>query len=325
MSHRDEIPKDAYQGLHRVVNERSWVYNSEWPGGVICDQSIPAGEPYQPGTELFLYVSLGEKTDQMPELANQTMENARKILEALSVEITILNDTEYSDTVKEGSITRTEPPAGSTLKDGQYVTVFTSLGRESKLVEVPSVQGTAATNAIVVLDARHLNYASTEEYSSTVAAGYVVSQDPAAFTEVEEGTVVHLVISKGKEIVTMVSVVGDGENSAAQTLTNMNLVVEIEREYSASVPEGVVIRQSAAAGAELYPGTVVTLTVSRGAEPTEPPPTEPPPTEPPVTEPPATEPPVTEPPATEPGPAPSPSESEQPNPGEPEPTSAPQP
>ena len=300
-----DIPEDSYPYLQMVVNERSWVYNKEFPEGVICDQSIPAGEPVSPGTEVFLYISLGEKTDSMPDLENFSLDNARSILSNLDIELNILTDSEYSSTVKTGNVTRTEPAAGSVLKNGQYITIFTSLGPETNMVQVPAVTGAAATNAIVALEAKHLRHDTTEAFSSTVAAGYVISQDPPAYSEVEEDTVIHLVVSKGKETVTMVSVIGETEAYARQVLENLSLRVEVIYDYSTTSPQGTVIQQSYAAGLELYPESNVVLTVSLGPKPivpptTEPPVTEPPPTEPPVTESSPTEPTPTEPPPTEP-------------------------
>ncbi|MBR5314792.1 MAG: PASTA domain-containing protein, partial [Clostridia bacterium] len=78
--------------------------------------------------------------------------------------------------------------------------------------------------------------------------------------------------------------------------------------YDANTPEGNIIRTIPAANSDVTPstdekeGSMITLYVSKGAEPkeTEPPQTEPPQTDPPQTEPVATEPPQTEPTETEP-------------------------
>src|SRR5699024_9285316 len=49
------------------------------------------------------------------------------------------------------------------------------------------------------LESHDLKINISEEYSDTVEKGYVIRQDPAAHAELEKGSSVNVVISKGKE------------------------------------------------------------------------------------------------------------------------------
>ena len=280
----DEVVPENYPGVNFIVTPSSYVYDDSKEIGVICDQAIKVGEPVPYGTDLFLYVSLGPVTDSMPELKRYSTENAKNILQAMQVKVTVLTDREYSDDVPEDYVTRTDPEAGATLKNGQIVTVYISMGKENKPVEVPAVEGTALSNAITALTAKGFQVKQDEDYSDTVAAGYVISQNPAPHTEAEPGTTVNLIVSKGRRTITVENVVGKPKETAKSILDNLGFVVFINEKYDDSVPAGYVISQSQPAGTQLVPNTAITLTVSLGPEPqpssSEPEPTEPQPTEP---------------------------------------------
>ena len=104
-------------------------------------------------------------------------------------------------------------------------------------------------------------------------------------TELEADSVVELTVSKGKETVEMPNLVGkDYLAYALPVLQQLRLKVTTSEEYSDAYQAGTVISQSPQAGAQLSPGATVTLVISIGPEPTEPPTTEPIVTEAPSTE-----------------------------------------
>ena len=266
----DDIPKENYPYIKLVVNESSYEYvedANKFPAGVVFDQRPANGEKVPVGTEVFLYISLGEKTDKMPKLVGYSAENANSLLKALQIELTILTDKEYSDDIPEGYVTRTDPEEGAELKNGQVVTIFISQGKETKTVNVPNVVGASLENATASITAKNLKISSSEEYSDKVPAGYVISQNPVGGTEVEEGTTVKVVVSKGKQTVTVPNVSGMSESAAISALEKLHFTVKINREYNDYVYEGQVIRQSPDANTEAMPGSTITITVSMGPEP----------------------------------------------------------
>ena len=105
-------------------------------------------------------------------------------------------------------------------------------------------------------------------FSETVAAGSVISTDPAAGSRIlEEGTVT-AVLSKGPERYEVPKLRGLTEDEAQEQLDEANLAFGESRErYSEKVPEGVVLRSDPAPGTELRPGTAVDLVVSLGPKP----------------------------------------------------------
>jgi serine/threonine-protein kinase len=75
-------------------------------------------------------------------------------------------------------------------------------------------------------------------------------------------------VSSGRENETVPDLTGQNEVAAANQLGRLELVAAIEREFSADVPDGVVIATRPGAGASIRKGETVVLVVSRGPEPT---------------------------------------------------------
>ena len=97
-----------------------------------------------------------------------------------------------------------------------------------------------------------------------IAAGLVISADFEGGDEAPEGTVLHIKISKGPAPFAMPETVGRDEISARTQLEDSGLMYVVEYEYSDTVPEGQVIRQSVPATKEVRRGDKITLVVSTG-------------------------------------------------------------
>ena len=83
----------------------------------------------------------------------------------------------------------------------------------------------------------------------------------------EEGSTVTVVISKGKQTVTLPDLAGYTEAEAIEQIKNLNLNAKRIQEYSDTVPAGKVIRQSPSPYEELMPGSTVQIVVSLGPTP----------------------------------------------------------
>ena len=76
-----------------------------------------------------------------------------------------------------------------------------------------------------------------------------------------------IVISKGKQTVTLPNVTGQSESVATQTIQQLELKVRTETEYNSYVAAGMVLRQSPDPQSEVMPGSEVVLTLSLGPAP----------------------------------------------------------
>ncbi|HOC72027.1 MAG TPA: PASTA domain-containing protein, partial [Candidatus Hydrogenedentes bacterium] len=108
----------------------------------------------------------------------------------------------------------------------------------------------------------------TESYSATVPAGEVMSQTPAAGTEVLPGAAVDIEVSLGPAPVAVPNVVGLTQSAAEAALAGAGLTLgAVTESYSATVPAGEVMSQTPVAGAEVALGTAVAIEVSLGPAP----------------------------------------------------------
>ena len=107
---------------------------------------------------------------------------------------------------------------------------------------------------------------AAEAFDSTIAAGTVISQSPAAGAEVAADTVVELTVSLGDAPLTVANVVDTPVADAIQALLPLS-AEQVGEVFDNTIAAGNVISQLPAAGAEVTADTVVQLTVSLGDAP----------------------------------------------------------
>jgi hypothetical protein len=101
--------------------------------------------------------------------------------------------------------------------------------------------------------------------STSIPAGNVISQNPAAGTAAAPGSAVALVVSSGPPSASVPNVVGLSQAAATSLLQSAGLTVGVVTlQASTSIPAGNVISQNPAAGTAAAPGSAVALVVSSG-------------------------------------------------------------
>lgn len=169
-----------------------------------------------------------------------------------------------SDTVPEGSVISQNPVSGVQAAPGSAVNLVISSGVCEQPIPVPDVTGLAQAAAQAAVTAAGLTVVTPglSICSDTVPAGQVITQFPAAGTQVTPGSQVLLVVSSGPcdtggevQNVTVPNVVGQTQSAAesALTLANLNLGV-VANSCSDAVPAGQSVAR----------GSAVDLVVSRG-------------------------------------------------------------
>ncbi|MDO8847037.1 MAG: Stk1 family PASTA domain-containing Ser/Thr kinase [Coriobacteriia bacterium] len=136
-------------------------------------------------------------------------------------------------------------------------------------VIVPTLSGLTEEQAKTTLEAGGLALGEiTTENSDTVELGLIISQDPEAGAEVEEGAAVNIVVSMGIAQVTVPDLTNMPEATAIEALRSTG-DLEYDKttdENSATIAKGLVIRTEPAAGTPVPKGTRVILFVSAGIE-----------------------------------------------------------
>ncbi len=174
---------------------------------------------------------------------------------------------ENSDTIAAGRVTRTDPPAGSKVPVGEFVTVYVSLGPEQ--FGVPNVIGEnvdIARNRITDqgFTLGDIKYEPADDTDENI----VINQSPPGGTSAAPGTAVNLVVSLGPEAIAVPDVSGKSTDTAILELARAGFTnIETLNEFSQDIPLGFVIGTNPAAGQEIPKEATIILIVSDGPEP----------------------------------------------------------
>jgi serine/threonine-protein kinase len=103
-------------------------------------------------------------------------------------------------------------------------------------------------------------------YSSTVGAGLVAVQRPGPGHDVRKGATVSLALSRGPDHVPNLRRMTVAEATAALKSAQLKIGATTQA-YSSSVATGRIIESTPSAGAEITPGTAVSVVVSKGPPP----------------------------------------------------------
>ncbi len=195
----DILENEEYKDIF-VFKQDNSKKNLDAEVGEILDQKPSAGMKVHKGTEITLYVNSGGKMVEIPDLTNYTAEDAAKeLLEKynLNSEVVEISD----DTVEEGRVIRTDPPAGTSVAEKSViVTLYVSGSSEGDMVAIPS-----ELIGMNIDDARTYLLSMGLELGDTVAKddtgepeGTILETSPLPGVKVEKGTKINVVYSSGK-------------------------------------------------------------------------------------------------------------------------------
>ena len=128
---------------------------------------------------------------------------------------------------------------------------------------VPTVEGLTVDQAVARLAEQELR-SDIATQPSEAQEGTVFQQDPAAGTEVDEGSTVRLLVSGGPQSTPVPNAVGLPESQARDRLVDAGFQVRTRDVFAQDEP-GTVVAQEPAAGAEAAEGETVTINVSKGS------------------------------------------------------------
>ncbi len=276
-------------GLNLRVSD--YLPSEDYPANQISSQDPVEGQVVDRSSTITVTVSTGSSQLAIPtDLAGQTENDARRMLRTAGfTNVATTVQEQNSETVEEGRVIGTNPSMETAVDKDTEITLILSIGPASKPTDVPRLSGMTEADARDALREANLNPGSVDwEYSDDVPEGRVIRQSPEAGSTVEEDTQVDIWLSLGTNKVTIpYDALGVSLNRARSILSGLGLEIssDVDYEYSTAEEEGLVIGLDPSPGREVEKGTRVTITVSLGAEPVDPPETDPPETDPPETDP----------------------------------------
>ncbi|MBP9004096.1 MAG: PASTA domain-containing protein, partial [Candidatus Hydrogenedentes bacterium] len=231
------------------------------PAGSIVSQNPVGGTVVPNGTPVDLVVSSGS-TAIVPDITGLDVTAA---VNAILAEGLVPDGSVECDNVNPvGTVASQSPTAGSTVACGSVVFGIISGG---PCALVPDVVGKtqaeaesdfAATGIINVLVSTHCD--------NVVPAGSVISQDPAAGTQIFTAwETVNIVVSTGPCPVTVPDLTGLTVAQASDALTSAGLLLGIQTyQCSNLLSAGRVFGQNPGSGSVVLSGTAVDINISTG-------------------------------------------------------------
>jgi eukaryotic-like serine/threonine-protein kinase len=195
----------------------------------------------------------------VPNVVGKRSDAAAQILQNAGFEVDIVPI--QSDTVAEGRVAGQRPEPGAEADEGSTVTITVSSGPGD--APIPLVQGLTVEQATDALRTAGFKSDERREFSDTVKNGRVIETSPPEGTTTRKGTTVTLVVSRGKEKITVPDVVGRPRDEAERALQDAGLQASVREEESEDADPGTVLRQDPAAGTQLAKGRTVALVVAK--------------------------------------------------------------
>jgi serine/threonine-protein kinase len=199
----------------------------------------------------------------VPDVVGMDVDRAQRALETQGLRLGA--QTPQTSDEPEDTVLSQDPEADTQLVQGEAVTVVVSAGKQQ--TQVPPLEGLTGLDAVrtALRDAK-LELGNVKEVQSSQPEGYVLNQNPQAFSTVDVGTRVNIEVSTG--VVEVPSVVGFTQSAATNALSRAGMDVSVVTTPSDQAA-GLVISQDPAGGTQVRKGTTVTITVSSGTEPTQ--------------------------------------------------------
>ncbi len=171
-------------------------YSEEYDKGQVIEQYPQPDAEITETQEIILTISTGKKSGQIPDVVNYTKNQAVTVLQDKKYVVDIINV--FDNEVEEGRVIRTEPDAYTPAYPGTEVKLYVSLGVNTEKVEVPSVLGKTATEALAILEAAQLKLGVTEyEYSDIYPNGQICIQSVEPGEKAQINSAIGIFISKG--------------------------------------------------------------------------------------------------------------------------------
>jgi beta-lactam-binding protein with PASTA domain/predicted Ser/Thr protein kinase len=200
----------------------------------------------------------------MPDVVGLEEEDAVDRLEERDLRVKV--ETENHETAPRGEVFDQDPDAGQEVESGTEVTITVSKGPPR--VEVPDVTGQPEDEAIVTLQDAGFDVNPTEEASSDVEEGLVISQDPPGGERAPEGSTVTILVSTGPAVVNVPDVICQPIPDARQEISDAGLNSQDGGPRTTEeCPEGTVAATDPNPGTEVEAGSTVTYFRAREPEP----------------------------------------------------------
>lgn len=242
--------------LSNVIIE--YEFNDETPRDIVIDQNI-SGQ-IKRNEELKITVSLGKEEDLKPveaiSLINNSEFKATLWLKRNGINYEIKYD--FSNTIQKGYVMDQSISIGSTINQKEDKMIIT-ISKGSK-IKVPDLKNMKVDEIINWVSTNNLKISFEERFDATVKSGNVIEANYKKGDEIEEGTTIKIITSKGALKMKSFSSLSEFRTWASKYGVNINEVYE----FNDSVEQGKIIKFSHEKDSVINYNDTVTVYISDG-------------------------------------------------------------
>ena len=236
------------------------------PAGYVFFQSPTGGDKADKGSTVTLTVSSGPGNVSVPGVEGLPLANAKRLIQQAGLKVGNVQ-SQSSTALPKGNVIKTSPGAAASVPSGSKVEIFVSSGKP--LQAVPDVVGQSQSNAKSALQAAGFTPNVTQQTSSTVNAGNVISENPSANTQLAVGSTVTIVVAKAPTTAKVPDVKGQTAAAAMSALQGAGFTVsQSTQDTKKKKQDGVVISQTPGGGTNAKKGSSVTIVIGHYVAPT---------------------------------------------------------
>ncbi|HEX5726305.1 MAG TPA: PASTA domain-containing protein, partial [Longimicrobiaceae bacterium] len=241
--------------------------------GTVVTQEPAAGTRVPRRTGVRLTLAAAPQALTVPDLTGLTPERARTVLERSRLRLAGVDSVQREG--GSGEVAGQRPQAGAQVRPGAGVSVTVTVPvPEPVLTTVPELAGLTPERARATLERARLRLAGVDSFTVDGGQGTVQRQQPRAGTRVEPGSGVSITLAVAVALVTVPNLSGLTPERARAALERARLRLAGVDSLEAEGAAGTVARQRPAAGAEVRPGSGVSVDVRVPPPPDEPDPPE---------------------------------------------------
>lgn len=198
------------------------------------------------------------QTSEVPNLVGMSLGEAKNALALKKLLVTPQGEANDAK-IPKGSVISQNPSAGLKVKKASNISVVLSNGKTA----VPKLAHLFLADAKTKITESGLTSGGVLEAESTQVPGAVVSSNPEETKEVQQGTAVSLVVSKGVGMVRVPKIVGRHSTAAKKTLVSAGLVLGNVKETTSEYYQfDIVLDQNPKEGAKAAKGSAVNITLN---------------------------------------------------------------
>ena len=266
----EEATKELEKAKLTVAKETKDVADDTIEKGLVVKTDPEKAAVVKEKREVTLYVSTGPGEIEIPDVTNQTFDEAVATLVAAGFSKDKIEQKEQASKTDPGLVIEQDPKVKEKASPDSTITLTVSTGPEK--ITMKNYYGYEKDSAYADLIALGFSESSITVNTeiSTEKAGTVIGQSLSSGTEVDPtDSSITLTVAKEEEGITLPNFYGYSKQQVLDFANNNNLLVTFQEEYDESVTKGEAISSSPAEGSIIKAGSSVTVVISKGPKPKE--------------------------------------------------------